>query len=132
MRPTYIVEKIVIQYTQPPHNTSCRHLAERERGDPVRPFMTLIISNFTDLSPESFHATPDTCAAACRDLIAAGVEDLKGNLINERVSVKTYPDRPREPVRLYPSPSSTKNEGVAHRGVIVALCVPPDPQLRRE
>src|SRR5271169_2337675 len=88
--------------------------------------------HFEQSFPESFHATPDTCAAACRDLIAAGVEDLKGNLINARVSVNTYLDRPREPVRLYPGPSSTKDEGVAHRGVIVALCVPPDPQLRRE
>ena len=85
-----------------------------------------------ECSLHSFHATSNTRAAACGDLIAAGVEDLKGNLVSERVSVNTYLDRPREPVRLYPGPSSTKDEGVAHRGVIVALCVPPDPQLRRE
>ena len=105
---------------------------KREGANQFAPFMTLIISTLTELFPESFHAASDTRAAACHNLIAAGVEDLKGNLINERVSVNTYLDRPREPVRLYPGPSSTKDEGVAHRGVIVALCVPPDPQLRRE
>jgi hypothetical protein len=83
---------------------------------------------------------PDGRAAARRDWVAGRVEewvadrieDLKGNLISERVPVITNLDGPHEPVYLYRGPGRTKNEGVGHCGVIVALRVPPDPRLRRE
>lgn len=74
----------------------------------------------------------DGRAAARRDWVAGRVEDLKGNLISERVPIITNLDGPHEPVCRYQGSGSTKDEGVGHSGVIVPLCVPPDPQLRRE
>ena len=117
--------------TQPITGVGC-NLPGNGKGRTSSPLHDSHYFHFDRSFPESFHATSDTRTAARHNLITVGVEDLKGNLINERVSFNTYLDRTREPVRLYPGPSSTKDEGVAHRGVIVALCVPPYPQLRRE
>jgi hypothetical protein len=80
----------------------------------------------------SFHAMSDGRAAAGRDWVTGRVADLKGNLISERIPVITNLDGPHESVCRYQVPGSTKDEGVGHSGVIMALCVPPDPQLRRE
>jgi hypothetical protein len=75
-----------------------------------------------------FEATRNAGRAARGDRVAGRVQNLKGNLISERIPVNTNLDGAREPVCLYPDPGRAKNEGVGDRTVIVVLGMPPDPQ----
>ena len=74
----------------------------------------------------SFEATTGTRAAARRNQVTVGVEDFKRNCVGELVRVATELDGTREPVCLYPGSGGTKNEGLGHCAVRVAVCVPPD------
>jgi hypothetical protein len=110
----------------------CLLVKGKKGGEPPRPFINSHDFHADQSSTNSFHASREGRTAARPDFVVGCVEDLKGNLINERVSVSTNPDGPRVPVFLYQGPGSTKDEGLGHRAVIVPLCVPPDPRLRRE
>ena len=112
--------------TRPITGVGC-NLSETERGEPVRPFMPLI--GLHDRAfPELFHATSDTRAAACHNLVTVGVEDLKRNRIGELVAVVTELNGPREPMRLYPLSGGAKNEDLGYSAIRVALRVLPDTQ----
>jgi hypothetical protein len=90
--------------------------------------MPLIGLHFDRSFPELFHATSDTRAAACHNLVTVGVEDLKRNRIGELVAVVTDPDGPSEPTGLRPGSSGVKNEGLGYCAIRVALRVLPDTQ----
>ena len=80
----------------------------------------------------SFEATTGTRAAARRNQVTVGVEDFKRNCVGELVRVATELDGTREPVCLYPGSGGAEDEGLGHRAVSVAACVPPDTQVRSE
>jgi hypothetical protein len=103
-------------------------LVETGSGEPVRPYHDSHYFHFDRTFPELFHATSDTRAAACHNLVATGVEDLKRNRIGEFVAVVTDVDGPREPMRLYPGSSGAKNEGLGYCAIRVAVGVLPDTQ----
>src|SRR6516164_1249655 len=86
----------------------------RKGAKHVAPPWTLIGLHFDRSFPESFHATPDTRAAARHNLVTVGIEDLKRNCIGEFVGVVTDLDGPREPMRLRPGSSGAKNEGLGY------------------
>ena len=75
---------------------------------------------------DSFEATTGTRAAARRNQVTVGVEDFKRNCVGELVRVATELDGTREPLRCYPDSGGAKTEGLGHRAVRVAVCVPPD------
>ena len=84
---------------------------------------------FSEYFPHSFEATRDARGAACHNQLTVGVEDLKRNRIGELVRVVTDLDNPRQPVCLRPGAGGTKNEGLGHRAVTVAVSVPPHTQV---
>ena len=100
---------------------------EPERGDPVRPFMTLIISTLINLSPNHFMRLP-TLVPQPVTIWFPLVSRISSAIVSEYVAVATDLDRPREPLCRYPGSGGTKNEGLGHRAISVAIRVLPDTQ----
>lgn len=90
--------------------------------------MPLIGLHLDRAFPVLFHATSDTRAAACHNLVTVGVENLKCNDIGELVAVVTDLDSPSEPTRLRPGSSGAKNEDLGYSAIRVTFRVLPDTQ----
>src|SRR5437667_7409645 len=124
---TNMAEKIALEYAPlPAHFTpggpsSCRN----RKGRTTSPLHWLSLPSAPTNFPHSFEATTGTRAAARRNQVTVGVEDFKRNCVGELVRVATELDGTREPVCLYPGSGGTKNEGLGHCAVRVAVCVPP-------
>ena len=107
---------------------SSGRLSRNGKGRTGSPLHDSHYFHFDQALPKSFHATSDTRAAARRNLVTAGVEDLERNYIGEFVAVVIDLDDPREPMRLYPGSSGAKNEGLGYCAIRVAVGVLPDTQ----
>ena len=116
----------------PPPPLACRSSCGTGGANDLAPSLTLIALRSHQSFPHSFEAARDARCAARRNQVSVGVEDFKGNCVNERISVNTDLDGAGESVCLYPDPGRAKNEGVGDRAVIVALGMLPGTQAGRE
>ena len=126
-------EKSFREYTLFPHTfPKAVVLSEPARGEPSGLSIDFHCPTCDQSFLHSFEAAPGTRGAARSNQATVGVRDLKRNCIRELIRVATELDGPRKPVCLYPGSGGAEDEGLGHRAVSIAACVPPNTQVRSE